>query len=75
MGRGDTYPLLLQLQTAANTKEVSIKVLQKLELHLPYDPAISPQTIHPQIWGQRLQGNTSQTHLHISAYCSTIHNS
>lgn len=40
MGRGDTYPLLLQLQTAANTKEVSIKVLQKLELHLPYDPAI-----------------------------------
>lgn len=30
--RGDPYPLLLEVQTAANTKEVSIKVLPKVRI-------------------------------------------
>lgn len=39
--RGNPYPLLVAVQTGAATVESSVEIPPKLEIDLPFDPAIS----------------------------------
>ena len=45
------------------------KLLKKLKIELPYDPAIPLLGIYPE------KNHSSKTYMHPSVYCSTIHNS
>jgi hypothetical protein len=46
------------------------RLLKKLDIDLPFDPAIPLLGIYPKDWHRFLQ-----RHLHTHVYCSTIHNS
>jgi hypothetical protein len=39
-GKGNTYSLLVRVQTGTNTIEISVTVFRKLEIYLYQDPPI-----------------------------------
>ena len=48
MEKGNPLTLLVGMQTSAATMEKSMEVLKKLEIELPYDPAIPLLGIHTE---------------------------
>ena len=46
--KGNPLPLLVGMQTSTATMENSVKFLKKLEIQLPYNPAISLLGIHTE---------------------------
>ena len=47
-GKGDTFALLVGMQIGAATVEGSMELPQKLNMELPYDPAIPFLGIYPK---------------------------
>ena len=46
--KGNPLTLLLGMQTSTATMETSVEILKKLEIELPYDPAIPLLSIHTE---------------------------
>ena len=66
--KGNTFPLLVGMQTGAATVENSKEIPQKLKVNLPFDAAIPLLEIY-------LNSNTSlKEHKHPYVHCSVIYN-
>ena len=46
--KGNPLPLLVRMQTSTATMENSVEIPKKLEIELPYDPAIPLLGIHTE---------------------------
>ena len=66
-----SFALLMGMQTGAATLENSMEVPQKLEIELPYDPAITLLGIYPK----DKYADSKGTCTHPNVYNSTINNS
>ena len=55
---GDTFALLVGMQTGAAALENSVEVPQKLKIDLPYDPAILLLGIYPRDTGVLMHRGT-----------------
>ena len=60
--KGNTFALLVGMQTGAATLENSTEVLKQLKIELPYDPAIALLGIYPRDTGMLfLRGTCTPT--------------
>ena len=66
--RGNPLILFVGMQTGTATMETVLRFLKKLELELPYDPAIPFLGIYSE-------ETRVERHMYPSVHCSTIYNS
>ena len=68
-GKGDPLTLLVGMQTSTATMENSVEI-KKLEIELPYDPAIPLLGIHTK--ETRIERDTCR--MYLNAHHSTVYN-
>jgi hypothetical protein len=70
-GKRNPHILLVRMQASTTTLETIWRLLKRLNIDLPYDPAIPILRITLGVMRFRIL----QRHLHTYVYYSTIHNS
>ena len=66
--RGCTLTLLVGMQTSTATMETVWQFLKKLEIELPYNPAIPLLGLHTK------ETRIKKRHVYPNAHCSTVYN-
>ena len=67
--KGNSFVLLMGIQTGAATVETSMQIPQKLKMDLPFDLATPPQGIYGKELRTLIQKNVSTP-----VHCSIIYN-
>ena len=68
-GKGNPLTLLVGIQNSTATMENSVEIPKKLEIELPYDPAILLMDINTP------RKSESNRHVYPNVYHSTVNNS